>query len=170
VKRNEIQPGDVIVYGYQHVALYTGNNEMISGNWSGTVGSSQLESSVAGTPITAIRRPPYKGAFEKSLIAQGKSPAEARKAKESEGLKSSLGDVVPSPGEAVSTVAGEVLSGLENLLGEKAVPILLNIGLVGGGAFLAYFGVARMVGVDHPVQTPARALKGAGAVAAAGAA
>jgi hypothetical protein len=51
-------------------------------------------------------------------------------------------------------VAGEVLSGLEDTLGEKAVPILLNIGLVGGGAALVYFGIARMVGVAHPVATP----------------
>jgi hypothetical protein len=167
VKPGEEQPGDILVYGYQHVAMFVGQGQMISGNWSGTVGSSAVPAEIEGTPLTAIRRPPYKSGFERSLLAQGKSPAEARKVSEGEGLKSGLGDVIPSPGEAVSTVAGEVVSGVENLLGEKAVPILLNVGLVGGGAFLAYFGIARMVGVGHPVKTPIAAAAAAAPAAAA---
>src|SRR4051794_3747914 len=64
-------------------------------------------------------------------------------------------------GEAAGGVAASLLSGLADLLGEKAPRILLNIGLVGGGAFFLYFGVARMVGVGQPARTPLRAVQGA---------
>lgn len=66
----------------------------------------------------------------------------------------------------VPDVAKEVIEGIADMLGINATAILLNIGLVGGGAFLAYFGVARMLGVNHPVATPLRAASAAGAVAA----
>ncbi len=66
------------------------------------------------------------------------------------------GDTGKAARGAIGGVAGEVIEGLVSLLGVKAAPILLNIGLVGGGAFLAYYGVAHAVGVDHPVGTPVR--------------
>lgn len=177
VKPGEEQPGDILVYGSNHVAMYTGGGQQIQGNdQNGTVGVSGTGSGLGLGPITAIRRPPYGNV---------PTPAERRKheriAGEENITKKGIGGIYNVPGlkqaeevaEGEKTpggIVGEILSGLENLLGEKAVPIMLNVGLVGGGAFLAYFGIARMFGVAHPVQTPARAVKGVGEAAATGAA
>jgi hypothetical protein len=75
-----------------------------------------------------------------------KSPAERKKFEqlaENENLKSGLGAVVPG-----ASLADELLSGL---LGDiHAEALMLNIGLIGGGAFLVYYGAALMLGVKKP--------------------
>lgn len=69
--------------------------------------------------------------------------------------------VIRSAAGAVD-LAGEALSALQHP--EK---LLLNAALLGGGAFLVYYGAARMLGVRRPVATPAKA---AASTAAKGAA
>lgn len=79
------------------------------------------------------------------------------------GLSGPAGEAVAG---AASKVGSEVVSYLANLLGVNASAILLNIGLVGGGAFLVYFGIARAVGIAQPVRGPMRAYKQAAGTAA----
>lgn len=74
-----------------------------------------------------------------------------------------LGEQILHPGQtaaedasAVGGVAGDVLSGIFGAIHPEA--LMLNIGLIGGGAFLVYYGAALMLGVKKPVATPARAV------------
>lgn len=77
------------------------------------------------------------------------TPGEKRKAEqiaENEGLNSGLGDVVPGPSEiadaAISAIFGDI----------HPEALMLNIGLIGGGAFLVYYGAALMLGVKTPAK------------------
>lgn len=122
--------------------------------------------------------------FEKSLIAQGKSPAEARKIAHSESgeaglglpfegtFEKQIGEPVNETAESAINTAKTAAELTKDVVGVFEDPgrFFLTIGLVLGGAFLAYFGIARMVGVAHPVAGPARGLKTIGEGAAAGAA
>lgn len=49
-------------------------------------------------------------------------------------------------------LAESVISGIVSDLASSAEPLMLNIGLVGGGAFLVYYGVMKMLGVQKPVK------------------
>jgi hypothetical protein len=119
---------------------------------------------VSGTPITAIRRPPYKGGSGGNDEFSSFGPlgtAEEIVTAPSRAIAGLLEEAPSAAKSAASSVGGDVVDALGKVLGEKAVPILLNIALVGGGAFLVYFGIARMVGVGHPVRTPAKLAAGA---------
>jgi hypothetical protein len=72
---SNMQAGAVIDYGSQHVALATNSNQMISGNWSDRVATSPIEKTVAGTPITAVRWPPYAGGPGAGTAPTEKIPA-----------------------------------------------------------------------------------------------
>jgi len=76
---------------------------------------------------------------------------------------------VPSPGEvadfAATKAAEKTAEVLGGLLSEHAAPLMLNIGLVGGGAFLVYYGTALMMGVKSPVKAPVKAAAEVAAVA-----
>jgi hypothetical protein len=173
----EARPGDILVYGSTHVAMYLGNGRQRQGNdGDGTVGDSGVGSSLGLGPITAIRRPPYRGGhrgitgYEKSLIADGKSPKEAREIA-GEGGKSGLGlpgegafeKNIGQPGnEAIEGAADAVKGGIDltkAVIGalENPETLLLNVALVGGGAFLVYYGAALMLGVRQPVAAPVKA-------------
>jgi hypothetical protein len=157
----QARPGDIIVYP-NHVQMYLGHGQAIQGNdENNTVG-------VSGTlpGIVAIRRPPWKGArdglsaFERSLVAQGKSPKEAHQQRESEDLgEGGLGlpfeGGIPnplSPLEDLEHLAAAIVGALEN-----PESFLLTAGLLGGGAFLVYYGAAQLLGVRRPVAAPAGA-------------
>jgi hypothetical protein len=93
-----------------------------------------------------------------------KHPAERKRAEE-EAKEENLGEgFLPNPGEAASSIADEVVSGILGDIHPEA--LMLNIGLIGGGAFLVYYGAALMLGV----KTPAKDLVKAGAEGPAGAA
>lgn len=77
-----------------------------------------------------------------------------------------IGGATDKAKDVAADGAGKVISAIAQLLGEKATPILLNIGLVLGGAFLFYFGVARAVGIGEPVGAPMRAARGLAAATA----
>src|SRR5690242_18234605 len=142
------RPGDLLVFDWgdggrtDHIAVYTGQGRMTSGNDSNnSVGSS----SVPTGNIVGIVRPKGFGAggtdygggpigFAKEFVFG--DPLEALNIGSGDALKN---DVTGLLGGAASSVGGEVVSFLGQLLGEKAATILLNIGLVGGGAFLFYF-------------------------------
>ena len=84
-----------------------------------------------------------------------RSPAERKafeKLAEKENLGEGLGDVIPGGG-----IAGELLSGLVGDLTSHAEALMLNIALLGGGAFLVYYGAALLLGVKKPVAGPAKA-------------
>jgi hypothetical protein len=70
------------------------------------------------------------------------------------------GDISPIPGFAEGPVksalgavdlTGEIIKALQN-----PETLMLNVALVGGGAFLIYYGAALMLGVKKPVATPAK--------------
>jgi hypothetical protein len=123
---------------------------------------------VAGKAMKRFLAQLKKGPNGGFQVPAGNLPAGGRKELRKLAGEENLGEgFFPNGQELVSTVGGEVISALENLLGEKAVPILLNIALVGGGAFLVYFGIARMVGVAQPVRTPAAKLRTAAVAGAA---
>lgn len=165
----EAQPGDVLVYGSNHVAMYLGNGRQIQGNNSdGTVGESGVGGQIGLGPITAIRRPPYKSAsggespLEAGLHAGlGAIPEGPAAAAAVGGAVDAVGSLIPNPGD----VAGEVLSGLTGDLASHAEAFMLNIALLGGGAFLVYYGAALLLGARQPVATPIKAAAEAAAVA-----
>jgi len=165
----EAQPGDILVYGTNHVAMYLGNGRQIQGNNSnGTVGTSGVGANLGLGPITAIRRPPYKGstgagsnilgdALHGALGAIPEGPAAFAAA---EAAANAIGDHVPS----LDNIAGEVLSGLAGDLAKSAEPLMLNIGLIAGGAFLVYYGASLIAGIQGPSLKLARAGLGPAAV------
>lgn len=71
--------------------------------------------------------------------------------------------------EVESEVESTLNNGILNELFKEIHPesLMLNIGLVGGGAFLVYYGAALMLGVRKPVGTPAKAATAAAAKGAA---
>lgn len=168
VKRNEIEPGDIIVYGEHHVAMYVGSGKQIQGNdANGTVGTSGIGSSLGLGPITAIRRPPYKS--QKSQ--------EGKKDKEEWSSFGPLGtaeEVLTYPSRKIAgfledeagSLASEVVSGIVGDVAKSAEPLMLNIGLVGGGAFLIYYGISLMAGSNEPTVKLFQGFKRAGEVAA----
>ena len=64
--------------------------------------------------------------------------------------------------DAAGNLAAEVVSGIFDLIHPES--LMLNIALLGGGAFLVYYGAALMLGVKKPVATPAKAAAVAAAV------
>jgi hypothetical protein len=81
-------------------------------------------------------------------------------------LDQGLDAALDGAADAVPDVAGDVISGLAKMLGVNANAIMLNVALIGGGALLIYYGVAKAAGVDAPVRqiygrTPAGAAVGA---------
>jgi murein DD-endopeptidase MepM/ murein hydrolase activator NlpD len=106
----------------------------------------------------------------------GITPADERRAQElakEEGGKIGIGGVYGVGGlkqaeevaegeKSPGNIANEVIS---TPLGDiHPAALMLNIGLIGGGAFLVYYGAALMLGVKRPVAGPAE--KAAGAAAA----
>ena len=85
-----------------------------------------------------------------------------------ENLKSGPLDVIPG-GHAVADAAGgvaeEVASGIAGMLADHAGAFMLNVALVGGGAFLVYYGAALMLGVKQPAKPIVQAAAGAAAIA-----
>jgi len=77
-----------------------------------------------------------------------KNKAEEERIKKIAGEENLGESVLPSPGD----VASEVANGLGSLLSGHAEALMLNIGLVGGGAFLVYYGAALMLGVKQPAK------------------
>jgi hypothetical protein len=57
--RGHIQAGAILDYNEQHVAMAISASEMISGDWSNRVATSPIKHDVAGTPLSAVRWPPY---------------------------------------------------------------------------------------------------------------
>lgn len=53
------KPGDLIAFSGQHIGLYVGNGEMISGNFGNEVARSPVSAGPA--PVSAILRPNYQG-------------------------------------------------------------------------------------------------------------
>lgn len=164
----QARPGDIIVYGTHHVAMYLGGGRQRQGNdIDGTVGDSGVGSSLGLGPITAIRRPPYKGGAGSNIPTPAEKRKHERIASEEGGklgsglpFEKTFEEHVGQPGnEAIEAGANAVKSGVDL---SKAVvdalehpeSLLLNIGLLGGGAFLIYYGVALVAGVHKPVTTP----------------
>ncbi|MDX6609035.1 MAG: hypothetical protein QOF85_960 [Solirubrobacterales bacterium] len=100
----------------------------------------QLKGSTGGS-----QKSPY-ATLAKGL---GISIPEAKKLAESENLGEGVGDIVPG-----ADLPGEILSGILGDIHPEA--LMLNIALLGGGAFLVYHGAALMLGIKKPVATPAK--------------
>jgi hypothetical protein len=156
------QPGDLIVIDWgdggrtDHIGVYAGNHRMIAGNNSNnSVGVSAVPD---GNVVGIVRPKKFGGDSGGSFFGDLYKDALGLSTSPVTNTFESAKDIISGPvGAAASDVAGEVISQLADLLGVNAAAILLNIGLVGGGAFLAYYGIARAVGVDKPVVTPLKA-------------
>lgn len=164
------RPGDLLIFDWgdggrtDHVALYTGNGRMISGNDSNnSVGSSAVPTS----DIVGIVRP--KAFSGKASDGGGESLLSTVFGPTRRGFEDITGLNFEGGESPIANVGAQVVDYTGKLLGEKAPPILLNVGLLGGGAFLLYFGIARALGVGHPVGTPAKAYMGVAKIAAEGA-
>jgi hypothetical protein len=57
-------------------------------------------------------------------------------------------------GEAAGSVAGEVVSGITGDISSHAPALMLNIGLIFGGAFLLYYGAGLVLGAKKPGTVP----------------
>lgn len=79
------------------------------------------------------------------------SPGEEAKAHKQAGEEGLGEGVIPGPGGLLAGLFGDI----------HPEALMLNIGLIGGGAFLAYYGAALMLGVKRPVAAPAQAAAGA---------
>lgn len=101
----------------------------------------------------------------------GMSPAERKRYEEiaeHENLGSGIADVVPgvhTVENAAGDAANAVADGLASLLSDHAEAFMLNVGLVGGGAFLVYYGAALMLGVKQPAKAIIQSAQTAAAVA-----
>lgn len=158
-------PGDLLIFDWgdggitDHVALYTGNGQMIAGNNSdNSVGKSPVPT---GSIVGIVRPKAFKdgGNGEGSGLNQTLEGIPGFGA-----LANAYNDVVAEPlldvlgfgaDKAKDTAAGaakDALNLLFDLLGVNAAAIALNVALVGGGAFLVYYGVAKMAGVDQPAK------------------
>jgi hypothetical protein len=59
-------------------------------------------------------------------------------------------------GAAAGGAASALAEGLFSLFGDHAEAFALNLALLGGGAFLIYYGTTKVLGVQHPVGSPAK--------------
>lgn len=84
----------------------------------------------------------------------GENPKRLERIASEEGLKSGFSDVVPGVDAGLS-LADQVISGIFGDIHPEA--LMLNVALVGGGAFLVYYGAALLFGVKRPVAAPAKA-------------
>jgi len=107
--------------------------------------------------------------FERTLLEEGKTPAEAKKISEEQSHEEGFSSF-HLPGEKFAEEHDPIPAIASGVDLTKAVvgaledpeSLLLNIGLLGGGAFLVYLGAAKVLGVRRPVAAPATALaKGA---------
>lgn len=60
---SKAKPGDLITFSGEHIGLYVGNGEMISGNFGDEVSRDPV--SADSTAVSMILRPPYKGGYIK---------------------------------------------------------------------------------------------------------
>ena len=60
-------------------------------------------------------------------------------------------------GEDAASAVANLPEHLAEMFASHAEALMLNIALIGGGAFLVYYGAALMLGVKKPVATPAKA-------------
>ncbi|HET6570410.1 MAG TPA: hypothetical protein VFG58_02865 [Solirubrobacterales bacterium] len=82
-------------------------------------------------------------------------PLEALDIGSGQDLKSKVRGGAADAVDPTANLAGQIVS---DILGQiHAESLMLNIALVGGGAFLVYYGAALMLGVKKPVGTPAKA-------------
>lgn len=167
------RPGDLLIFDWgdggitDHVGAYLGGGRMIAGNNSNnTVGTSTVPT---GNLVGIVRPKEFAGGGDSSDVPvlgaiPGVNAASDALNAGYDALFDAAGDVVPDAAE----IAAAAIAKLADLLGINAPAIALNVALVGGGAFLVYYGVAKMAGVDEPVmQAYARTPSGAAVTAVA---
>jgi hypothetical protein len=160
-----VKRGQIVAAGQKIGSIIPGTSSGIESGWADPT---------TGQPISAAEYSEGKetksgkqfAAFLSKLQKPGpnggypfpfKSKAEEERIKKI-GEEENLGEgVFPSPGD----VASEVANGLGSLFASHAEALMLNIGLVGGGAFLVYYGTALMMGVKSPGAKLTAPLKGA---------
>jgi hypothetical protein len=155
----KVRPGQVVSAGQTIGQIIPGTSSGIETGWADPSG--QPVSAAEYTEGKETRAGKAFASFLKTLPKAGphggypthfKNKAEEEKIKEI-AKKENLGEgVFPTPGD----VASELLSGIFGAIHPEA--LMLNIGLVGGGAFLVYYGAALMLGVKRPVAGPAAGL------------
>lgn len=92
---SKAKPGDLIAFSGEHIGVYIGNGEIISGNYSNAVTRSPVN--YGGPPISAILRPHYRGGKVKVAVGQA------------------------LPGAAIGP-SGEVVSGPAGIEGASTAP------------------------------------------------
>lgn len=166
----DAKPGDLLIFDWgdggrtDHVAAYLGGGRMIAGNNSNnTVGIS----SVPEGNIVGVVRPKKFGDVNKGFLDTlitgdpltliGTSGDAVK-----DTIKGALGDAA----DAAIPSAADVGEWLIDQLGINASAIVLNVGLVGGGAFLMYYGLSKAAGVSAPAGRVLGAIAGGPAGAA----
>lgn len=148
------RPGDLIVIDWgdggrtDHIGIYVGNGQYVAGNNSqNSVGATSVPT---GNIVGIVRPKRFAGGSSGGgLDIPGLGFIEDAFPGGDKTLLDLGGDKVAG---AAGDLAGDVLGGLADLLGVNAAAIMLNIALVGGGALMVYYGVAKASGVDAPVR------------------
>lgn len=154
--------------------IIPGTSTGIETGWSSSAGVPLSHSSYTEGKETGAGK--AFAQFLRRLQPVGITPADERRAEalaKSEGGKFGVGAIYGIGGlkqaeevaegeKSPGSLAGEIVS---DILGQvHAEALMLNIALIGGGAFLVYYGAALMLGVKKPVATPAKAAAVAAAV------
>jgi len=98
---SKAKPGDLVAFSGQHIGVYVGNGEMISGNFGDEVSRDPV--SADSSPISAILRPNYKGgkvAVHESAYVPGSTSASTFGAA---GVAGGVGVGTGSPAAAAAT-------------------------------------------------------------------
>jgi hypothetical protein len=161
-----VRRGDVVTAGQNIGTIVPGTSTGIETGWANASGVPLSHAGyIEGNETSAGRQ--FK-AFLKRLPHRylGKPGYGGIPSAAEEAGKIGVGGIYNVPGlkqaeqvaegeKSVGGVAGEVLSGIFGEIHPEA--LMLNIALVGGGAFLVYYGAALMLGVRKPVASPAKA-------------
>lgn len=157
-----LRPGQVVQAGQRIGSIVPGTSTGIESGWADPrTGQpiSHAEYKKDGTETTAGKQ------FKEFLEAVKEGPENPSLIGTAiEGPKDLISGAGSAAANAASGVANDVVSGIAGDLASHAEPLMLNVALVGGGAFLVYYGAALMFGVKRPVKGPVDAASKAAAL------
>jgi hypothetical protein len=139
--------------GYTEGKKTTGGKTM-AGFLAGLAGSGKPSRGSAQGGETEIPGVTPAAKFLEENVPGFKAAADAYNSLVTEPVEGLAGDAAGFFGHKASGVADEVISGILGDLAKSAEPLMVNIGLLFGGAFLIYYGTALVFGIKAPVKVP----------------